>query len=205
MIPWHIMGLRESSFPQIAGRYTGLNCLVVAGGRCVWEDCEQVPITAYDIMCVNDVVMHWPGPIEHFYSNDWVWAPKWIAARRPRYQKDFGEIEHTHSCNNDHLRWNWPWPGHGTSTLNAVYTALGLGYDKVVVAGAPLDNSGHYFDPPWVKTNFENEVATRPDATHPNGQLRYWSGAHKIFSGKVRAISGRYAEWAKDAPSYKNP
>ncbi len=196
MIRWELMGIRTTAFPNIADRYKGLNCLILAGGRCVWADVAEVPYNAYDIMCVNDIVMHWPGPVEHFYSNDYKWMPKWIDARRPVFKKDFGEIDNTHSCN-EGARYKWPWPGHGTSTLNAVYTALALGYDKIVIAGAPLDNSGHYFDPPWVKTNFCNEVSTRNDGIHPNGQLRYWSNAHQIFDGRVSAVSGRYKEWVE--------
>ena len=84
----------------------------------------------------------------------------------------------------------WPWPGHGTSSLNGCYTGLALGYDEIVLCGAPLDDSGHYFDPPTWHTNFVREI---PDVDRGGViQPRYWSEAKaRIFDGKVKSMSGR--------------
>lgn len=163
--------------------------LIVAGGRCVWDDISQLNVNNYDVMCVNDIIMHFPYRINHAYSNDHIWLPKWIAARRPRYVKDFHENIVTHTCGIGSGSMSiWPWPGHGTSSLNACYTGLALGYDEIVLAGAPLDDSGHYFDPPDVRTNFIREVPARgEDINIP----RYWQGAVATFAGRVKSLSGR--------------
>lgn len=173
--------------PEIAGKYEGL-LIIAAGGRCVWDDIEktgQAKNSEVDVMCVNDIIMHYPGKVTHAYSNDGRWLPKWLAARRELHNARWESPLISHSLIQGG-KYLWPWPGHGTSSLNAVYTGLGLGYDEIWLCGAPLDNSGHYFDPPWIGSNFENEVAPRDDGP------RYWEHAAKnIFQGKVKSFSGR--------------
>lgn len=176
-IPWIS---RKRDFPEIAGRYSGA-ALVVGSGRSVWDDLSQAD-KSLDAICVNDVGMHYPGPVSHWYSNDIAMLPKWIAARRPRYTLDYGKDIQIHSCC-EGVKWKWPWPGHGSSSLNAVFTALGLGYEKIILCGVPLDDSGHYFDPPWVKTNFAR------DAT-----VRHWKLLAPKFQGRVKSMSGNSRE-----------
>ena len=182
-------------YPEgMVDKFAGQRCVIVAGGRCVWDDLARLGVKGddnggWDVICVNDVVMHFPGRIKHFYSNDHRMMPHWLAARRPAHVRKHGPVKYTHSCRVGG-RYSWPWPGHGTSSLNAVYTALALGYAPIVLCGAPLDDSGHYFEAPWIKTNFCREVGTQP-----NGQIQYWAGAkRKHFAGKVFSMSGRTHE-----------
>ena len=177
----------EEMFPKIAGKYSG-GLLLCGSGRCVWDDIEKAGMaknTDMDVMCVNNMVEHYPGPVEHGYSNDAQLLSRSCQNRRPNWIKLWGPVRHQHSVKSGG-KWTWPFPGHGTSSLNAVYIGLALGYDRIWLCGIPLDNSGHYFDAPWVKTNFNNEVAPRH-----NGP-RYWDNAAKrIFKGKVKSFSGR--------------
>ena len=130
-------------------------------------------------MCINDLGMHYPDRFEHWYSNSADELKVWNQARR----RDLDGGHELHSCNPgvDHV---WPWPGHGTSGLNAVYTALALDYDEIILCGIPLDDSGHYFDPPWRGSNFTHEV---PD-------MKWWRNAVKHFDGRVKSCSGRTRE-----------
>lgn len=166
-------------------------CLIVASGHTVWGDLASLNYRAnpsyWETIVVNDMVMHFPGEIDHFYSNDHRWMPRWIAARRPSHIRYWEGPRMCHSVRTG-AQYNWPFPGHGTSTLNALYLAIALGYDEVTICGAPLDNGGHYFDPPWVRTNFEREVSTTP-----SGDMQYWSGARKKLEkyAKIYAQSGR--------------
>ena len=194
---WEALGIvpvyMQDMFPKIAGTFNGL-LIIVSSARGVWDDLEAAGMARNEgphIMAVNDMIMHYPGKVHHAYSNDALWLPKWTAARRPSLQKQWEGIENTHTCNKTgnpikSAKWTWPWPGHGTSGLNAVYTGLALGYDEIWLCGIPLDNSGHYFDPPWVKSNFENEVATKE-----GGLPKYWSSAQNVFQGRVKSFSGR--------------
>ena len=179
-----------------------MKCLVVASGHTVWKDLEaygwmpqptdqSAPV---DVMAVNDMIIHFPGRLKHAYTNDWKMLMKWVNARRPRYVRNWHENIKLHTCRmgvhgaiESHKL-----PGTGTSSMNALIVAVRLGYDEIVGLGMPMDNGPHYFDPPWVKTNFENECRDLPD-----GEIRYWSNAfQKHFEGKVRIMSGRLAEWA---------
>lgn len=145
-------------------------------------------------MAVNDMIMYFPGIIDHCYSNQHRWFQGWLQARRETIckvctRKQWGEPGPTHSCRVGG-KYNWPWPGHGTSTLNAVYTAVALGYDPIVICGAPLDNSPHFFEPPWGYSNFEREVSI-----DVKGQLSFWANAKKnLFRGRVYSMSGRTKE-----------
>ena len=178
-------------FPKVADQYDGL-LVILGSGKCVWEDYLKVD-REHDIMCVNDIIMHFPERIAHAYSNDHRMLPHWVRARRPRLKSLYGEIKHVHTNKTQPAKLAahvWPWPGHGSSGLNAVYTGIGLGYDEIWLCGIPLDNSGHYFDPPWIRTNFINEVSQR---NMGNGDApKHWGMAkRRIFKGRVKSFSGR--------------
>ena len=173
-----------TEWPGIAGSESG-QLVICASGHSIWSDLERVPgyikdkwEQSFDIMAVNDAGMHIPHRLKHWYSND-AWIKRWRPARRER----FGENDTTnediklHSCFGIVI--NWGWPGGGTSSLNAVMTGLALGYEKIYLCGVPLDDNGHYFDPPWVKTNFSR-----------SGGLREWESRSVYFEGKVVAMSG---------------
>lgn len=198
-----LLGVSSRSFPaELVGKHAGERCLVVATARGVWADLETVGIErirpdgeyGWHVMAVNDMIAHWPGVVHHAYSNQHRWLDAWVRGRRETIagyvvRQRWGEVRLTHS-NNVGGKVQWPWPGHGTSTLNAIYTALALGYAPVVVCGAPLTNDGHYFDPPWVGSNFEREIGH-----DRNGELQYWAkSARKIFGGRVFSQSGRTRE-----------
>ena len=163
--------------------------MIAAGGRCVWDDIAKIRINTqeHDVMAINDVGMHLPYKLAHWYSNDNVLLPYWFGARRPKFRRELDQFQpiELHSCHAG-MKHHWKIPGHGTSGLNAVYVALLMGYDDIVIVGMPLDDSGHYFDAPWEKSNFSKEVPDRDDG------LRYWSGAaERLFDGRVKAVSGR--------------
>ena len=187
------LGIQGRGFPTaVMGKFSG-RLVIVAGGRCVWDDLARLGVMGAaegtDIMCVNDVVMHYPGHVKHLYSNDLRMIPHWLNARREQITRKFGHVVMTHTCRNGGAPTHaWPWPGNGTSSLSAVYTGIGLGYESIVLCGAPLDDSGHYFDPPWVESHFTNEVSHRTD----NGEMQYWHFAREqIFKGRVKSMSGR--------------
>ena len=191
MVDFTTFGISEEfmKFPDIAGTYHG-KLIIVSSGRCVWDDLEKAGMKLNDdefphIMCVNDMIMYYPGKVIHAYSNNHKYLPKWIEARRDQYVTRWEGRINTHS-NKMGGRYTWPWPGHGTSSLGATYTGLALGYEPVWLCGVPLDDSGRFFEPPWATSNFVHEVADR------DGGIKYWSNARdKIFAGKVKSFSGR--------------
>lgn len=181
------LGLRNNQFPKEYFRKFGGDLFIVGSGRCVWDDLEKIGrCPRGDVMTLNDITMHFPYEVKHAYSNHYDQLEKWIGARRLTYNIDILK----HSYMNYPGVVKWPFPGNGTSALNAVFVGLALGYDKITLCGIPLDNSGHYFDPPWKETNFEKEVPAKKKLD----AIRWWSDAYKhIFNGRVKAVSGRLA------------
>lgn len=184
---------------SLVGKFTGRRCVVVATAKCVWDDLARLGVRGdqnndWHVMCINDISMHYPGVVNHLYSNQARWIPHWCNARREtinciKVRDVWGHIGMTHSCNAG-AKYHWPWPGHGTSTLNGVYTALALGYNPVVLCGAPLDDSPHYFEPEWCRSNFTREVGTSTQ-----GRMMHWAkAATHIFNGRVKSMSGRTME-----------
>jgi hypothetical protein len=48
----------------------------------------------------------------------------------------------------------------------------------------PMDNTGHFFDPPWYGTDNEDRGITIE-----------WDEAAPIFAGRVKSLSGRTMRW----------
>ena len=174
-------GIKLSQLPQkYLNRFSG-QLIIVGSARCVWEDIKKLNFGSLDadVMTVNDMTMHYPNPVKHCYSNSVSELSIWSQARRKNLNQDLLK----HSCSQGEIY--WPFPGHGTSSLNACFTGLALGYDSIILAGIPLDNTGHYFEPEWIKSNFQREVPERDG-------LRWWKdAAEHVFQGKVKSVSGR--------------
>ncbi len=191
---FNFLGITLRDWPdEMVGKFSGKRLIICAGAACVWDDLALLGIRKEEsnthFMAINDVVMHLPMKVRHFYSNDHRMMPFWLGARRPQYARKHGPVDYTHSARSGGQH-TWPWPGHGTSTLGGVYTALAMGYAPVILCGCPLDDSPNYFSPSWEKRNFSREVADRVD-----GKLAYWSNAHRCcFKGRVFSMSGRTRE-----------
>ncbi len=167
-----------------------MKLIIVGSGRCVWSDLEKLqPID--DVMCVNDVIMHYPGDIDHCFSLDAPMLRKWWAARRPPLKKQFPKVPRFHTAGDYEIHGveKWDFQGGGTSGLAACFCGLSLGYSEIILAGIPIDNSGHYFDPPWIKTNFQREIADKEGRIRGDGR-RFWVNAAEKFNGRVKSMSG---------------
>lgn len=191
--------LAPGPLPDIAGTYTG-ECIVVCTAMCLWDDLAALGPRDADILCVNDAGLRFPGTIEHWYSSHAEIMTAYRASRGG--QKYWGDIDYgpayTHtmaaSRKSGEADCVWPWPGHGNSGLNAIYTALGLGYERVFVAGQPMDNSGHYYDGSpghWL----EGRTPRRRWTWYGDRKnFRVWERAiENVFDGRVTFLSGRFA------------
>jgi hypothetical protein len=184
--------------PKIAGTYKGRGLVVCGDAACVWQDLEafgcvsrvgrgSVWKSGWDFLTVNKLVETFPGTIEHAYSNEPWLLEKFVAARRFEYEKEFTGPHNTHSCNKG-ARWRWPWSGRGTSSLGATLVGLGLGYETVVLAGVPLDNTAHNGEPHWRRCAFDKEIEGLKNS--------HWQEAMKVaFEGRVKSMSGRTRDW----------
>jgi hypothetical protein len=143
-------------------------------------------------MCINDMIMFFPGDITHCVSCDAPMLPKWWAARRPPYQSRYSKVPRFHTVESEQgvigvERWHFA--GGGTSGLLACVIGLELGYDEIVLCGIPIDNSGHFFDPPSTKTNFAREIVNKSGNIRGDGR-RFWTNRLEEFGGRVKSMSG---------------
>jgi hypothetical protein len=180
----------DHPWPEIRGSYSG-DCLVVCTAKCVWDDLAKVPNQGADVLCVNDSGLRFPGDVEHWYSSH--------ADALPLYREIRRAAVITHSMCKSKLPeladWVWPWPGHGNSGLNAIYTALGLGYGRVWVCGLPMDNTGHFNDGPsghWLEPRCAVHGKWSQYGDRKN--FKVWERAiATVFDGRVTFMSGRFA------------
>lgn len=176
------------NIPDLADSYSG-RLLIMGTGRCLWEDIERfvgvrdIAEDWADVMTVNDAVMYVPYPVSHAYSHDDPQLVHWVAGRRRRYQAmyDLDIIAHSVTEVETENVVEWPFPNTGTSGLGAAYVACALGYSDIVLLGLPLDDSGHFYDPPWIRSNFSREENER----------RWIRARDEIFQGRVKSVSGR--------------
>lgn len=165
----------------LVNKYAGKTLILIAGGRTVWSDFQRFTgnnwSSEWDVMAVNDVGMFYDRHLEHWFSCHGEQLPMWSAVREFHHTA----AKHRHSCKDRHHSCvPWPVPVTGTSTLAGVYVGLALGYDRIVLCGAPLDDSGHFFAPLSEKTHFAKSA--RHDV---------WERARDtIFGGKVKSMSG---------------
>lgn len=206
------MGLKEflgaygtaCQLPSIAGTYKGKSLIICGDAHCIWDDLQafgcadrscprgKVWKSGWHFMGVNKIVETFPGDMEHAYSNEPNTLLRFLAARRVEYTREFNVPQETHSISKG-VKWTWPFGGHGTSGLGAALTAIGLGYDHIVLAGMPLDDSAHNGEPPWRRSCFESSEAAGPLG---GGMDSHWKQAKGLaFEDKVRSLSGRTRDW----------
>lgn len=197
-------GGRAFPYPDIAGAYKGKKLVVCGDAIGVWDDLEcfgcrddsgprgRVRKEGWDFLTVNKLVETFPGSVEHCYSNEANLLNKFIAARRSEYAREFGPPAHSHSCNTGAAH-RWPWGGQGTSGLGAVLIGLGLGYDRIVICGMPLDDGPHNGEPHWRRTAFKSSEAA---GSATDDRDSHWKRAMDLaFQGRVKSMSGRTRDW----------
>lgn len=169
--------------------------LVLGGASTIWTDsAEALRLFRPDaIAAVNDIGTRWAGPID-------IWATlhheKMTAWRQARERRGFSPakmhvgIEAAPGI--DRIE-DYRWPGmtgSGSSGLYAVKLLMDRGFDRIVLAGVPMDAGGaHFFDPArW------DEVASFWQTWLD--QAPRLQGTVKSMSGRTRALLGApTAEW----------
>jgi hypothetical protein len=141
--------------PAVKGIYqgTGVGLLILAGSKGVWEhyfEARKIFKEAgrkYDIMCVNDIAGVFKAePIRHICSlHKRLIAP----LKALRIEKSMVEAAWGH-CYQAYEGVDFVWTqvnNGGDSSHFAVRVGIAMGYDKIILGGCMMDNSGHFFDP----------------------------------------------------------
>lgn len=171
--------------PSALGRSKG-PLLILGGGANVWQDFAKVRPWKGEIMAVNDVGQYLHEPLRHWVTLHPEFMPGWRYFReRHLYSAGYSLTCHSSKMvTGIDIAWSIQNLG-GSSGLYAAFIALLLGYTEIVLAGVPMDNTQHFFDPPWYGHDLgdrANEIVWREAQTN-------------YFAGRVKSLSGRTREW----------
>jgi hypothetical protein len=187
-MPWELNGIigRNEKPPAVAGTCTGL-AAVLATGRTVWDDLLRFDPVARkaSVVAVNNMILHWKERVHHGVSLHVEEPPLWRSLR-PCYSCDGAYVQtHTYTSGRPSkcdFEWDVERSRGGTSTLLAVMIGLGIGYDRIVLCGAPLDGKGHFYDPPGRDMT--------PEFTQDFVKNEWTDCRDSFFKGRVRSMSG---------------
>jgi len=120
--------------------------LVCGSAECLFDDLARVHSLAFPhtnhIACVNHTALYYPYFVDHWIS----WHPETFHGNR-----EFVKGYPTTHCHVDgkgiHRVWKFPKFECSDSSLFAVKVCLALGYNKIILCGAPLDNSRKFYEP----------------------------------------------------------
>lgn len=210
---WESNGIRGRGVkaPACAGNYNG-PAVVLGSGRCIWDDMAKVDFDLVQVIAINNMIMHYKGRLHHGVSLHPEEPPLWRQLRWTNQCEQSYVHTHSHRLpeNNDNLPpyefktrhgldyiWEVEGGRGGSSGLFACMVGLALGYSKIVLAGIPLDASGHFFDPPGKKvTQFTGQNITWE---WENARDKYFRDRVRSLSGRTRDILGEAtAEWLNE-------
>jgi len=135
--------------------------LITADGRTLKEDLEKFLSfgMTHDVYCIARSYQAYPGKMDHWANVDGDSAV-WWAENLPSGKIHGETLRHTlGECKGFDIDWDIigePWNPdeimwHGSTALFAVYSSLAMGYKRIVLAGAPMDSRGHWYDPADIK------------------------------------------------------
>ena len=177
--------------------------LILGGGRDVWADYLSAKeiLEHYEVMCVNDIAIHFSvEPLHHAVS---MHKKVLSAIRTIRREKSYLERVHTHSVK-PHLDVDTAWTiqcAGPTSGGFAAQIAVAMGFTKIILCGIPIDNSGHYFDPPDGDSNHSVKFGDKHNIVgwrqlHENNE--YARNRLRSMSGRTASIFGEPTiDWAR--------
>ena len=178
--------------PSIAGSDDN-NILILGGAKCVWEDyfeaCKLMP--SHKIMCVNDIGGQFKAePIHHMVSlhKGFFTATKLLRKEKSMLEKYYGHCS-VQARDADYI-WDMENVG-GTSGVFATKVALAIGAKKIILCGIPMDNSGHYFDPPDASDNRTTKFGEQRGTLQPIREMKQFS---QCVQQRVRSMSGNTAK-----------
>lgn len=158
----------------------------------VWDDYARVRPWKGEIMCVNDVGQHLHDRVRHWVTLHPEYMPGWMAFRRGHlYGSGDQPMTHSQKTKTGGIDCLWPMGQlGGTSGLYACFVGLMLGYTEIVLAGVPMSGSGHYFDPHWYGSDFQDR----------SNELVWKWARDNVFEGRVTSLSGLTKKWLGETP-----
>jgi hypothetical protein len=139
------------------------------------------------IIAINGMILFWPRRVHHGVSMHPAELRLWKELRAIYGgDRDPGVVlTHSYKPPGD-VVWDIHGAINGTSALLAVMVGLALGYEKIILAGVPMDGGGHLYDPPGTEsTQFTQDWL--------EAEWKQISAVY--FNDRVRSLSGRTRDW----------
>lgn len=155
----------------------------------MWDDYARFKASTLDkgeVMAINDIGQYLHEPLRHWVSLHPEFFPGWRFFReRHLYSAGYSLDCHAQkTVAGVTVTWHIENIG-GSSGLFGAYLGLMMGYEEIVLAGIPMDNTQHFFDPPW----YGHDLGDRAN------ELVWRDARDTIFAGRVTSLSGRTREW----------
>ena len=120
---------------------------------------HEYPAIPHDVFCCNRSIHAYPDKVDHWADVD-AEAAIWVAENLPLDKVPEGRVIQRHTIG-IYRGFNIGWGVEGidpkeldsllwlgSTTFFAVVAAVQMGYEKIVLAGTPLDKKGHWYDEP---------------------------------------------------------
>jgi hypothetical protein len=134
--------------------------LILGDGHWMFADMQtfldwQIP---HDVGSLGRSIKEYPGKVLHWFNADGDLSIQW-AKNLPNgngtIKHTMGEVEgfdvdwniDQPDYRNGEITGEGPTRMHGSSSLFATLAGLEMGYEKIILAGCPLDTEGHYYFP----------------------------------------------------------
>ena len=174
----------KGPLPDVAGTKSG-DLLIMGIAACLWDDLSRYDhLHTGDRMAVNEAMIHYPERLDHGVS---LHADQMYGLAFKQFfhgaHKGWPVIQtHAHIPNHA-VKYVWPLTRDGGTTgLFAVLVALLMGYDRIILAGSPVDDSPAFYHPaPYPKDLSYGRQIIRDE----------WQRAiDGCFGGRVKSLSG---------------
>lgn len=139
--------------------------VILANAACVWDDIRKLP--AHDaVIAVNDIGAYYRHKVHHWVSYHDLCLQPFLQVRRNKHRNDpqlhahFLEDMHNNKGQPGVHYWNLTYH-YSTSGILAVLVGLLLGYDKLILAGMPADNTPDFWQDPAIWNSQGTKVRHR--------------------------------------------
>lgn len=172
--------------------------LVVGSAACLWNDVAAArALTSFDaIYCVKLTGVDWPERFDVWCGLHPEWMADYVVQRKAKGLPDGYEIvvplekevgrKSRDAMSPDMRRCSYLWPGMNASASSGIYgakVALDDGFDRVVLAGVPMDNSNHFSrGKPWLQLDSFLK-GLKLSIPHLKGRVRSMSGRTRDLLG----------------------
>lgn len=180
--------------------------LIVGCARSVWDEVKAAQeLCIFDATyCVKSAGIHWPGKFDVWVTLHPEAIDDYEAERKKLGFPGGYEIVSTldglvgmHKGKGKNIRrkLDYRWPGMNASASSGIFAvkvAMDDGYERIVLAGIPMDKDAGHFLPGTRTVN--KETVRGPQWLHRDSFMPGFEIAKKFMAGKVRSMSGHTAK-----------